>query len=981
MNKTFSLIPIWFLFILFYITNSIASNQVISNLIVWDYSEVPVLTFIDSRHSPTGIANNQSIISNANQWNSNPSFNNFAGGKFFNLYEIDISYSDRATIIDKVENGKNQIIFDLWPENYSALAYTVRHVDLNECNYNTPGFPNDCVKKIKEADIALNPYVDWFDTISVPSNCSSTLEVSAITVLNHELGHLLGLRHQSGESNTMYASTSACTYKDVSDRDFQEMFLIYPSVVNANIDINSPTSGQVLIANQVNTFNASITPLTNNKGYSIDEIKAAEDNLVWTSSVDGVIANGNNVPVSNLSAGEHELTVTVGQPGDAIYGESYTSVYVIDSTTDLVDEYGRTVAYPVPCVRSVDRSDGACLFTFLDSVDVAPVFLDGCGTHPHSYHITFFPPTPYSEDYLPDGTGPKFTMHREPIPWCDASLPTTASQIEYFAFSSWVYDSIMPNSVNYHLFYQLDKIVGVYGIFHQYIHQLPIADPEIYVTTPSDCNVTNVTAKCGVDISWNDKYFLPDSGLLYKPNGTTSWQLVAMLPEDRNGTINTGNIIDVNGGELAVFQYAQDVRTPNTHELLVSGPNGMMAGPFLVKAISSNTPPTDPTLYSVETSCANNYCIEMLGENFGENSYVDIRPDLNGGDILKRIEGNDIYSRSDSRIFFPIQDLTLQNKLNTTGLCFWVVNPPEFSEGICTTRPPTPAQPPFMGSIVESYNPQSGPQDLEYTSYVVAGNNNDKLKIWGNVWKKIAYNYTVTPSTVLEFSFRSTQQEAEINGIGFIMNGSSSMAETKFWKIHGTQNFGNQDYDNYSGTDFITYRIPVGQYFTGQISNMVFAADEDNHVGQMVVFKNPVLLEAPDQYDDVPAQRPYDDDVRERPVSWLGSDTAHYHNFHDSGDADWTIVYMNGTREFRTEMIGANSDTKISVYKWISANYNSADGTFYNVVDQLLGSDTGVGNSSFTYTANQGTTVAVKVESRTGSFGVGTDYKLIIDTP
>ncbi|MET0043070.1 MAG: hypothetical protein ABW100_06080, partial [Candidatus Thiodiazotropha sp. 6PLUC3] len=40
------------------------------------------------------------------------------------------------------------------------------------------------------------------------------------------------------------------------------------------------------------------------------------------------------------------------------------------------------------------------------------------------------------------------------------------------------------------------------------------------------------------------------------------------------------------------------------------------------------------------------------------------------------------------------------------------------------------------------------------------------LTLAGNVWKKIAFNYTITPDTILEFDFESGEQ-GEIHGIGF----------------------------------------------------------------------------------------------------------------------------------------------------------------------------------------------------------------------
>lgn len=261
-----------------------------------------------------------------------------------------------------------------------------------------------------------------------------------------------------------------------------------------------------------------------------------------------------------------------------------------------------------------------------------------------------------------------------------------------------------------------------------------------------------------------------------------------------------------------------------------------------------------PVITSLTNSCANDYCMTIRGLDFDADASVQVREDLSGS-VITVFSGNDIYSRSfdnpDDKIFFPIQNLDLQDQWNNNGLCFTVNNNGLLSNEQCIVRTTNPIQPPFMGEIVESYNLN---QDIEYTSFVVKGdasplNGGNLLKIWGNSWKQINYDYTITPYSILKFEFKSNQQEAEINGIGLKMADGSE----KHFQIFGTEDWQTQDYHNYSESGYRTYNIPVGEYFdfnnstTGSkdVVKMFFTADEDTHVGQNVLYRNPKLIEQP----------------------------------------------------------------------------------------------------------------------------------------
>lgn len=266
-----------------------------------------------------------------------------------------------------------------------------------------------------------------------------------------------------------------------------------------------------------------------------------------------------------------------------------------------------------------------------------------------------------------------------------------------------------------------------------------------------------------------------------------------------------------------------------------------------------------PKIKVARTTCNNKYCIRLAGDNIANNSYVNVRKALQisfDGEYIRgtaQYSGNDIYNRGPFLketgykgealygAHFPIRSIEQQENLRTYGLCFTVISNGLPSNESCLDRSETIEPALFMGKVVESYRLNS--EDIEHTSYDVFGSAYNKLKIWGNSWKKIAYNYNVTRNTVLEFQFRSNQQEPEITGIGFIKKDQSTLYSPRMWQVHGIENWGNQEFNNYSGTDWKTYRIPIGKRFLGEMSEMVFIADEDNHVGQNVIFKNPKLFE------------------------------------------------------------------------------------------------------------------------------------------
>ena len=116
------------------------------------------------------------------------------------------------------------------------------------------------------------------------------------------------------------------------------------------------------------------------------------------------------------------------------------------------------------------------------------------------------------------------------------------------------------------------------------------------------------------------------------------------------------------------------------------------------------------------------------------------------------------------------------------------------------------------------------------------------VSLEGNAWKRIPLSYTVTSKTILEFEVTSTDQ-GEILAIGLDEDTDYSNA------VRGLQLGGsdvwNQAWQGMSSyiTDDKTYRIPVGEFYTGQMSNLFFVADDDADGSTDVVLKTIMIYE------------------------------------------------------------------------------------------------------------------------------------------
>lgn len=151
--------------------------------------------------------------------------------------------------------------------------------------------------------------------------------------------------------------------------------------------------------------------------------------------------------------------------------------------------------------------------------------------------------------------------------------------------------------------------------------------------------------------------------------------------------------------------------------------------------------------------------------------------------------------------------------------------------------------PPLMVNVngtpyaVMSYG---GSQDVG--ALVSVENGGDTLRITGNGWKKVAFAYTVTPNTVLEFDFESNV-EGEIHGIGFDTDDNISSNLT--FQLYGTQTWGLQAFHTYTGSGVQHFVVPVGNYYTGSMLYLTFTNDDDAAAAGESVFSNIQVYEQP----------------------------------------------------------------------------------------------------------------------------------------
>ena len=112
-------------------------------------------------------------------------------------------------------------------------------------------------------------------------------------------------------------------------------------------------------------------------------------------------------------------------------------------------------------------------------------------------------------------------------------------------------------------------------------------------------------------------------------------------------------------------------------------------------------------------------------------------------------------------------------------------------------------------------------QDISTTVEVTESS----LTISGNGWKKIAFPYTVTPDTILEFDFESGAK-GEIHGIGF--DTDNVISADRSFTFYGTQNWGIRA-GSYRGNGQEHFVIRVGgeNGIIGAMQWLTFINDHD----------------------------------------------------------------------------------------------------------------------------------------------------------
>jgi hypothetical protein len=101
------------------------------------------------------------------------------------------------------------------------------------------------------------------------------------------------------------------------------------------------------------------------------------------------------------------------------------------------------------------------------------------------------------------------------------------------------------------------------------------------------------------------------------------------------------------------------------------------------------------------------------------------------------------------------------------------------------------------------------------------------LHLVGNAWKYLAFDYDVTPNTIVEFDFRA-EHVGEMLGVAFD-NDNRLDGARRFLLVAGRLDHPQaySDYKRSVSSEWTRFRIPVGKHYQGPMKQLVFFADDD----------------------------------------------------------------------------------------------------------------------------------------------------------
>ncbi|MFW6277236.1 MAG: LamG-like jellyroll fold domain-containing protein [Prolixibacteraceae bacterium] len=141
------------------------------------------------------------------------------------------------------------------------------------------------------------------------------------------------------------------------------------------------------------------------------------------------------------------------------------------------------------------------------------------------------------------------------------------------------------------------------------------------------------------------------------------------------------------------------------------------------------------------------------------------------------------------------------------------------------------------------------------------------LKLTGSGYKMIDLMYEVTPYTVLGFDY-SAMDEGTIQGILFDTDSELQEGDdANAIQLYGSDNWAKRQDYLYSGSGTQEFKIPLGDYFTGNFNTIVFLAKDNPMQLQEQIFSNMKIYEDTSFVNSV-FDRGYDDKSENTVQAW-----------------------------------------------------------------------------------------------------------------